>query len=273
MALRKFFELNDKNEHHSNLTEFVGATGYDKGFVSHNDGIGHVHRYAYAGKLLTGALKDKKTILDVACGRNIELAYFLWRNRCPKTFEYWGADLNITENYVPAADKHWQVPLNLIRMDLIDDDPSQCEGWPGQFDLVVSYETYEHIPRDRQQAFVDRLFSWTKPGGTCLFSTPNAGVSDSTAENHIDPVTGESRERTYAEKVQMVQQAGFRLVDSFGVFCGTTRLPEEVQTRFKTDPEWKKIKKFLSHGLFTCISSIYYPEHSNNSLFHMERPL
>jgi SAM-dependent methyltransferase len=150
-------------------------------------------------------------------------------------------------------------------------DFNEVRGWPGQFDLVVSFETFEHVPKSHGRQFMEKLFEWTRPGGTCLFSTPNAGVSDSTAENHIDPVTGESREWSYDDKIELVRDVGFDIEDTFGTFCGIRRLPPEVQNKLKHDPEWKKIKKFLTHSLLTCILSVPYPHLSNNSLFHMTR--
>lgn len=273
MPNRNFFNLNKKNLHDCNLTELLAAESQDRGFVTHNDfSWGHTNRYTYVWKQLTGPLKETKSLLDVGSGR-IQLPYFLWRNRCKphKDFQYWGMELRATESWLPKEDEHWQVPINLIKMDILEDDPAQCQNWPGQFDIVNCLETFEHIPREFGPEFMSKLFNWTKPGGTCFFSTPNAGVSDSTAENHIGP-DGVSREWTYADKIKLVQEAGFQIVDTYGTFCGTTRLPEEVQQKLKTDPEWQKIKKFLSHALLTCVISVPYPEHSNNSLFHLVRP-
>ena len=273
MATRKFFELTTENPSQCNLTEFGGATGYDKGWVNHNDIVAHVNRYGFVLKhLTTGRCKDSSSILDVGCG-HLQLPFFLWRNRCPSAGRsYWGFELNMRSKWVPSEDEHWQVPMSLARLDILDSDPSQCEGWPGQFDVVVNFEVFEHVPVARQQHLVNRLFSWTKPGGYCFFSTPNAGVSDSTAENHIDPVTGESRERTYGDKMEIVRQAGFEVLETYGTFCGVTRLPDEVRERFKTDPILAKAKEFLLHSQFTTMVSCAYPEQSNNALFFMRRP-
>jgi hypothetical protein len=279
MATRKFFELTRENKHDCNLTELVAAESTDRGFVTHNDfAWSHVNRYTYVWKLLTSRLKGTKTLLDVGAGLSREsgaqLPYFLWRNKCKPVegFQYWGIELRATPAYIPAEDKGWQVPLNMVRGDVLESDFTTCDGWPGQFDMVVSLESFEHVPRSHQVEFAKKLFNWTKPGGTCLFSTPNAGVSDTTAENHLDPETGESREWTYDEKLELMDEVGFTVEDTFGTFCGTTRLPEHIQERFKTDPEWAKIKKFLSHSLLTSVISIPWPACSNNSLFHLTRP-
>lgn len=272
---RKFYALTDENVHDCNLTELLAAESQDRGYVTHNDfAWGHTNRYTYVWKLLTSRLKETKTLLDVGSGR-WQLPYFLWRNRCKpvQDFQYWGIELRATQRWLPAEDEHWQVALNMVRGDILESDFTRCQGWPGQFDLVVSFECMEHIPRSRGPQFLRQLFNWTRPGGTCLLSTPNAGVSDSTAQNHLDPETGESREWTYSEKLDLAREAGFVIEDTFGTFCGIKHLPADVQHRLKTDPEWSKIKRFLSHALLTSVIAVNYPAHSNNSLFHLVRPL
>jgi 2-polyprenyl-3-methyl-5-hydroxy-6-metoxy-1,4-benzoquinol methylase len=269
MAIRRFFELTKSNAHNCNLTELLASESVDRGYVTHNDWLGHVNRYAYVWKVLT---KSKvKTLLDVGCGK-LQLPYFLWRNRAPaENFTYWGLELRATPNWLPAEDEHWQVTLNLVKTDFLEDSYDQLEGWPGQFDLVVCFEVLEHIPRERGLEFIKRLYNWTKPGGTCLFSTPNAGVSDSVAKNHVDE-HGESREWEYDAKVEVVLEAGFKLEDTFGTFCALKHLPEDAQAKIASDPVLVKAKKFLSHAAFTSLVAAAYPEHSNNSLFHLTRP-
>ncbi len=273
MPTRKFFELNHRNESDCNLTELLAAESVDRGYATHNDWLAHCNRYAYTWKLLTSKLKECKTLLDVGCGK-LQLPYFLWRNRLKPVddFQYWGLELRATRTWLPGEEDGWKVPINLVKTDLLVDDLTTLEGWPGQFDLVVCFETFEHVPRAKGPEMMRKLFSWTKPGGTCLFSTPNAGVSDSTAENHMDKETGESREWEYDAKIEVAEEAGFRIEDTFGTFCGTTHLPEEMQERIKTDPLLVKAKKFLSHAQFTTLVAPAFPEHSNNALFHLVRP-
>lgn len=266
------------NELDCNLTELNATQAVDKGYMSHNDWLAHCTRYAYVQKWLLKQ-KDPVTILDVGCG-DLQLPRYFWRNRTPvaNIASYWGLELRAKKAWMDSLG--FKVPVNVIQLDLIRDNPRAINDrledgqmeWPEQFDCVVCFETFEHVPRDCAPELMDSLFGWTKPGGKCFFSTPNAGVSDSTADNHKD-ADGQSREWTYGDKIDCATNAGFRVDDTFGTFCGTTRLPAEVQERFKTDPELAKIKKYLHHAWFTCMMAAPYPEHSNNALFDMTRPL
>lgn len=272
--LRKFYELSDKNTLDCNLTELNASEAEDKGYQTHNDWMAHNDRYAYVWKQLTTSggkkLKEAKTLLDVGCGR-LQLPHFFWRNRYspPEDFQYWGLELRATEKWLDLVG--WKRQLNLVKCDLVLDNLSEIEAFPGQFDVVVCFETFEHVPREQGPVLMRRLYDWVKPGGTVFFSTPNAGVSESTADNHIGP-DGVSREWTYEDKINLARDTGFNIIDTYGTFCGVTRLPAEVQERIKSDPFLQKIKKYHTHSRFTTFMSVNYPEYSNNSLFHMERP-
>lgn len=272
MPSRRFFQLNDENAHECNLTELNASLSVEKGYVTHNDWIGHVDRFAFVWKQLTSKLRDAKTLLDVGCG-NLQLPHFLWRNRCKMAddFQYWGLELRATRKWLPGDDTHWQTNLNLVKTDFLVDNLDSLPGWPGQFDVVVCFETFEHVPREKGPVLMKMLFDRLKPGGTCFFSTPNAGVSDSTADNHVGP-DGVSREWIYADKLALATATGFKINETFGTFCGTSHLPPEVQERIKTDPFLAKIKRYHTHSRFTTFMAVNYPEHSNNALFWMERP-
>lgn len=269
--MRKFIVLSEENPLDCNLTELNASESEDKGYHTHNDWLAHNDRYGYVWKhLTTGKAKEAKTLLDVGCGR-LQLPHYLWRNRYSpaQDFQYWGLELRAQEGWLENCG--WKRQVNLVKCDLVRDDLAQAEGWPGQFDVVVCLETFEHVPREYGPVLMKRLFDWLKPGGHCFFSTPNAGVSDSTADNHVGP-DGVSREWSYQDKLNLARQTGFDVIDTYGTFCGTTHLPEEVQDLIKTDPVLKKIKAYHTHSRFTTFMAVAYPEHSNNSLFHMTKP-
>lgn len=284
---RRFVDTGTRNALGHNLTELRAATDTSGnnpdentpsvGFERHPDWQAHVHRYAYAGRVIDKL--EPKSILDVGCG-DLQLSFYLNKNRYrpPADATYYGLELRSTARWLDATvptggPRHrYKAHMNLVRCDIVQDDLAEVPDWPGQFDLVVSFETFEHVPVSYQQEFINRLFAWTRPGGTCLFSTPNAGVSRSAAENHTDPETGEIRERTYADKLAMAQTAGFTMEEAFGTFSAMGYLPEAVRDHYKNDPHWQRMKAWYDVSLFNCLIAVANPEHSNNALMVLKRP-
>lgn len=273
-APRQFIEIRKRGENvlNSNLTELNAAHAVEKGFVTHNDWIAHTLRYAYAAKYIQKA--KARTVLDVGCG-NLQLPYFCWRNRIPGIQQYVGIDLRATPKWLDEVG--WNSPMALIRADIVLDYADIAHNIKGlgfaeaQAEVVVCFEAFEHVPNDQKPRLMYNLFRWTRPGGTLLFSTPNAGVSDSTAHNHTDPETGESREMSFQGKLELASEVGFTLQEVYGTFCGITRIPEHKEI-LKESAILKAAKEFLPHAWYTCVVAAAYPEHSNNALMVFRRP-
>lgn len=213
---REFLELNRTNSLDCNLTELGASVRIDEGYMSHTDWIGHASRYGYAMKQLEhGELKNARTVLDVGCG-TLQMPHFFYKNRFnpgPKV-NYFGLDLRATQNWLPKG-CFWKANISLVRTDVLVDDLTRVPSWPGQFDAVVCFEMLEHVPRAYAPKLIEKLFTWTKPGGVCLLSTPNAGVSRSVSDNHVgaDGV----REWTFDDKLAMARTAGFKVKGAYGI--------------------------------------------------------
>ncbi|MBN2411505.1 class I SAM-dependent methyltransferase [candidate division KSB1 bacterium] len=61
-------------------------------------------------------------------------------------------------------------------LDFILADATATNFDNGMFDIVVSLETFEHIPPDKALPFIKELKRVLKPGGTLIISTPNHEV-------------------------------------------------------------------------------------------------
>lgn len=80
----------------------------------------------------------------------------------------------------------------------------------GPFDMVVSFETLEHLPEPEQ--FLKSCHCNLKPGGMLIISTPNKSVSSP------DTLDWQYHEREYmaAELVAMLSKAGFNQTRLYG---------------------------------------------------------
>ena len=270
-AHRSFLSIRSRgeNELNSNLTELNAAHAVEKGFVTHNDWIAHTLRYAYAAKYVYQKAKAA-TVLDVGCG-NLQLPYFCWRNRIPGNLTYTGIDLRANPKWLDEVG--WSAAMRLVRADIVLDFEriNEQTGLGKGSDVVVCFEAFEHVPNEDKPQLMENLYNWTRSGGTLLFSTPNAGVSDSTAHNHTDPETGESREWPFEQKIALAEKVGFRLEQVYGTFCGITRIPGHRESLAESKI-LAAAKEFLPHAWYTCVVAAAYPEHSNNALMVFRRP-
>jgi len=129
----------------------------------------HLDRYYYLKEYVNG-----KRVLDVACGSGYG-SEIIANYGCSL---YLGID--VSEEAIKYARKHYKRDnVNFICENGID---LRSVG-DNEFDVVVSYETIEHIKR--YDLFLKELKRVTKPNGTIIISTPNKKYS---SPNKIQPI-------------------------------------------------------------------------------------
>lgn len=114
----------------------------------------HLRRYEKAVRYVRG-----KRVLDIACGAG----YGSQMLGLAGAIAVVGVDLSAQA--VQYARKHYQTP----GVEFICADAEQFE-WSEQFDVVVSFETIEHLHYPAK--FLDRIRSLLVPEGDFLFSVP-----------------------------------------------------------------------------------------------------
>jgi len=124
----------------------------------------HWHRYLWIAPFVAG-----KTVLDVACGEGYGTALL-----ADHAAHVTGID-NDGETI-----RHAQAVY--VKPNLAFDEGS-AHALPidadQRFDVVVSFETIEHLDEDGQRLFLAEVKRVLKPGGLAIFSTPNrASYSD-----------------------------------------------------------------------------------------------
>ncbi len=117
----------------------------------------HWLRYKASSPLTVG-----KVVLDAACGEGYG-SELLSRHAHRVT----GLDID------PAAIKHAQTTYQKKNLEYIQGSISHLPFPDASFDVVISFETIEHVTEELQQQFIAEAHRVLKPDGLFIVSTPN----------------------------------------------------------------------------------------------------
>jgi len=145
----------------------------------------HFRRYETAAHYVR-----EKRVLDIACGAG----YGSQMLGLAGAKAVVGVDLSAQT--VEYAKKHYQTP----GVEFICADAEQFK-WPEQFDVVVSFETIEHLHHPAK--FLERIRSLLVPGGNFILSVP-LGETRHVDRYHLHAFSQE-------EVFDLLEQAGFSL--------------------------------------------------------------
>lgn len=138
-----------------------GTEGWEK---YHAD---HVQRYNYFASRYVG-----KSVLDMACGAGYGSAIIASNGAVGVT------GIDIAEEAISYARGNYKSPV----LDFQQLDFKEAHKIGKSFDLVISFETIEHVENPGE--FIKVAASVLKPGGRCIISTPNKSkYSDAGAVN------------------------------------------------------------------------------------------
>jgi SAM-dependent methyltransferase len=118
----------------------------------------HEHRYAAVTECIP---PSGDSILDMGCGPGT----FLGRFGSGYTH---GLGIDLARAQIEFARQKYG--SQRLRFEALDVAAFSEES---QFDVVVSIEVIEHLPRGETQAFLRSILRVLKPGGTAVLSTPN----------------------------------------------------------------------------------------------------
>lgn len=121
----------------------------------------HWHRYQLAARLVAG-----KRVLDIACGEGYGSA-LLGRVAASVV----GVDVS-AEAVAHAAAVHAAPNVRFVQGSV---EAVPVEG-TGAFDVIVSFETIEHVSEEAQHAFLREARRLLAPGGLLVISTPDKRV-------------------------------------------------------------------------------------------------
>lgn len=118
----------------------------------------HWHRYLYASQFVSN-----KLVLDIACGEGY--GSYLLAKTAEKVV---GIDID-KETIMYASRKYAKHNLK-FKIGSVDNIPINKEEI---FDVIVSFETIEHVSEDKQEKFLKEVKRLLKKDGLFIVSTPN----------------------------------------------------------------------------------------------------
>jgi SAM-dependent methyltransferase len=131
----------------------------------------HWHRYAFGRRFALG-----KRVLDAACGEGYGTAFL-----ATVAANAIGVDIDIATIDHARATYGESARLRFIA--------ASCTGFPlpsASIDLVVSFETIEHLSAEEQRQMLSEFARVLKPEGLLVLSSPNKKLY-SDARNYVNP--------------------------------------------------------------------------------------
>ncbi|WP_226376811.1 class I SAM-dependent methyltransferase [Oceanobacillus halotolerans] len=119
----------------------------------------HISRYYFATPYAYGR------VLDIACGTGYG-SQMVAKTRKTEVTDLIGVDID-PETIKYAKHHYYHPKVTYQTGDILD---GTLKEELGQFDTILSFETIEHVPDDRE--FVEQLKELLRPGGTLVLSTP-----------------------------------------------------------------------------------------------------
>lgn len=144
-----------------------------KGFLFNRIYKDHIARYDFAASFVTN-----KTVLDIACGEGYGTTILAKKAR-----SVIGVDLS--QSTIEKAKRKYEnkelAPIRFVHSDVIEYFKQDKQ----KFDVIVTYETIEHIKEFKM--FLTLAKTCLKPKGLLIVSTPNKEFSDLLAGDTFNP--------------------------------------------------------------------------------------
>jgi GT2 family glycosyltransferase/ubiquinone/menaquinone biosynthesis C-methylase UbiE len=138
----EFFIPQDSNDHHTDIHELE---------------IEHRQRYMSILKIVEG-----RTVLDIASGEGYGSSLL-----SSKAGQVYGVDIN------PALTAHASQKYTQQNIHFLSGSVENIPMEHASVDIVVSFETIEHVSADMQRQFLREVKRVLKPGGVFIVSTPD----------------------------------------------------------------------------------------------------
>ena len=233
-------------------------TAYESGLV-HKDYIAHCHRWNYVIKYLerrdqkyNGDERYKHShILDVGCGKDLQLYKVLCTNKMGSTSSYTGVDINKLE--LPKKFANRKLPVTLMEIDFCS--IIELANRPN---VIVSFEMLEHVPFEYSQAVLKHMHKLSTDDATLIVSTPVYYEKYGMAKNHINEMTRE-------QMISQLSNANWSVEKNMGTFSTRQDLRPHLSDKHRELYD-ELSEYYCGHNMATIFAPLY-PEHSRNNIW------
>jgi 2-polyprenyl-3-methyl-5-hydroxy-6-metoxy-1,4-benzoquinol methylase len=243
-----------------NTTQLNPASIFER-HVYHRDQFAHYLRWSFLLKQCDRYMN----ILDFGCGSG-ELLETVYRNRYKPLF-YLGVDIRektINNN----VDKFIKLPFPHA---FIVNDLTVPFKYPTKsntpWDIISCFEVTEHIPREKQHLLFENIALNAGEDTLILISTPNYDPKKGAAENH--KIDGVECERTYKEMLQLLQDAGLKVLQSYGTFADMSAIEDNLPSSEKIT--FMKLKEYHDVNVLSVMFAPLIPQFSRNVLYFCKK--
>ncbi len=131
----------------------------------------HMARYEFVRPYITD-----KVVLDMACGTGYGTAEIAKHARSV-------TGVDIDESSIEYA----QTNFNRPTVTYLCESVATVVFPPETFDIIVSFETIEHLDDITRKAYLARMFESLKPDGCIFLSTPNKRITSPYSKRPLNP--------------------------------------------------------------------------------------
>lgn len=218
----------------------------------------HLHRYKAIAGLLHG-----KTVLDAACGTGYGSK--IMSSTAQKVY-----GIDISSEAILYAQEHYSAEnISFFQMSVTDIQFDE------KFDVIVSFETIEHISEGQQKEFLEQVLKYLKEDGLFIVSTPDKEVLTNLISNnyqnpfHVREFTYNEFESFLHKKFAWIQFYYQNILETSVI--SNQKVPKEYGHIFQTcTEEGKYLIAFCSKKYFELkdISGVFVP---NVKKYYLEK--
>ncbi len=159
----------------------------------------HMARYTF-----TKSFVQNKTVLDVACGVGYGSAMI-------KSFgatSVYGVDIS------SRAIQYAQTNYGSDGVTFICETATHLPFADQFFDVIISFETIEHLDEESRKSYLHELFRVLKREGILILSTPNRSITSPYSKTPLNP--HHVIEYNEQELARVMSEYGFEITDWYG---------------------------------------------------------